>query len=220
MLRGRSRIPVLAEVTAPTDGRAWALRRADFAGLTQLLPRLAEHRVVAVAGEGEASAVAAIAVAAAASASGRRTILVDCDLGRPRLAAHIGLAAAPGLHEYLRWEAESRGILQPVVLAGSATAGASDPLVCVCGGRPASKAETLLGLQSFAHMVEKLRTAYELTLLLAPPAIGEPAAAAAVARQADAVLAALADGEADRDLRRALRALPTPALGAVAVQRS
>jgi Mrp family chromosome partitioning ATPase len=220
MLRGRSRIPVLAEVTAPADGRAWALRRADFASLTQLLPRLAERRVVAVAGDGEATAVAAIAVAAATSAAGRRTIIVDCDLGRPRLAAHVGLAAAPGLHEYLRWEAEPQEILQPVVLAGSATAGATDPLVCVCGGRPASKAETLLGLQSFAHMIEKLRTAYELTLLLAPPALGEPGAAAAVARQGDAVLAALADGEADRDLRRALRSLPTPALGAVAVQRS
>jgi Mrp family chromosome partitioning ATPase len=220
MLRGRSRIPVLAEVSGPADGRAWALRRSDFASLTQLLPRLSERRVVALAGEGEATAVAAIAVAAAASASGRRTILVDCDLGHPRLAAHVGLAAAPGLHEYLRWEAEPQGVLQPVVLAGSATASASDPLVCVCGGRPASKAETLLGLQSFGHMVEKLRTAYELTLLLAPPVFSEPAAAAAVARQADAVLAALADGEADRDLRRALRALPTPALGAVAVQRS
>ncbi len=221
MLRGRSRIPVLAEVTGPADGRAWALRRRDFASLTQLLPRLAERRVVALAGEGEATAVAAIAVAAAASASGRRAILVDCDLGQPRLAAHVGLAAAPGLHEYLRWEAEPQEILQPVVLAGSATAGASDPLVCVCGGRPASKAETLLGLQSFAHMVEKLRTAYELTLLLAPPVLGEPAACRAVALQADATIAGLpataTSGRSGRAIRTAIHSLPAPLLGAIAV---
>ena len=220
MLRGRSRIPVLAEVGAPAGDGAWALRRRDFTSLTQLLPRLAEHRAVAVAGEGEETAVAALAAAAAASASGRRTILVECDLARPTLAAQVGLAPAPGLHEYLRWEAEPRAILQPVVLAGSATASAVDPLVCVCGGRPASNAETLLGLQSFAHMVEKLRAAYELTLLLAPPLLTEPGAALALAAQADAALAALPGGEADRHLRRGLRALPAPTFGAVAVQRS
>jgi Mrp family chromosome partitioning ATPase len=221
MLRGRSRIPVLAEISGPADGRAWALRRQDFVGLTQLLPRLAEHRVVAVAGEGEGTAVAAVAVAAAASASGRRTILVECDVAHPRLAAQVGLSASPGLHEYLRWEAEPQGILQPVVLAGSATASAADPLVCVCGGRPAIKAETLLGLQSFGHMVEKLRAAYELTILLAPPVEAEPSSALAVTSQADAVLAALpaeeARGRSGRSIRSAIGRLPVPILGAVAL---
>jgi Mrp family chromosome partitioning ATPase len=219
MLRGRDRIPTLAELAGPADGRVGALRRQDFTSLTALLPRLAEQRVVAIAGEGEATATVAIAVAAAAAASGRRTILVECDLSQPALAARLSLDAAPGLHEYLRWEAEPQHVLQPVVLAGPATASATGPLVCVCGGRPASKAETLLGLQSFAHMVEKLRAAYELTLLLAPSPLGDPGAALAVARQADALLAAV-DEEAARDLRRALRALPPPVLGAVAVQRS
>lgn len=221
MLRGRSRIPVLAEISGPADGRVWALRRQDFASLTQLLPQLAEQRVVAIAGEGESTAVAAVAVAAAASASGRRTILVDCDLAHPRLAAHVGLAAAPGLHEYLRWEAEPQGILQPVVLAGSATAGAADPLICVCGGRPASKTETLLGLQSFGHMVEKLRAAYSLTILLAPPVEAEPTSATAAAAPADAVLAALpagdVSGRSGRTVRAAIGRLPAPALGAVAL---
>jgi polysaccharide biosynthesis transport protein len=221
MLRGRARIPVLAEISGPANGRVWALRRQDFDGLTPLLARLAEQRVVAVAGEGEAPAVAAVTVAAAASASGRRTILVECDLARPRLAAQVGLNASPGLHEYLRWEAEPQGILQPVVLAGSATASAADPLVCVCGGRPASKAETLLGLQSFGHMVEKLRAAYELTLLLAPPIVAEPSSALAVASRADAVLAALpadqARGRSGRPLRSAIGRLPAPALGTVAL---
>ncbi|HEX6602515.1 MAG TPA: hypothetical protein VF030_07705 [Solirubrobacterales bacterium] len=220
MLRGRSRLPVLAEISGPAEARAWALRRADFTSLGQVLPRLGQRRVVLVAGEGEAAAVTAIAIAAAAAAAGRRAILVDCDLAQPRLAVHLGLDAAPGLHEYLRWEAEPADVLQPVALAGPASA-EGEPLVCVCAGRPATKAETLLGLQSFAHMLGKLRGAYELVLVLAPAAVSEPGACHAVARQADAVLGGLSTAEAKgrtgRALRSALRRLPAPALGSVAV---
>lgn len=222
MPRGRSRLPLLAEISGPAGGtRGWALRREDFEALGEVLGQLDGKRVLAVAGEGEATAVAAIGLASAAAASDRRTIVVECDLARPRLAAQIGLAAAPGLHEYLRWEAEPADVLQPVVLAGSAAAGADEPLVCVCGGRPATKAETLLGLQSFGHMVEKLRGAYELVLLIGASAADEPGPCAAAARHADAVVAGLPDaaasGRAGRDLRAAIRRLPVPALGTIAV---
>jgi receptor protein-tyrosine kinase len=181
---------------------------------------LAEHRVTAVAGEGEESLVAAIALASAAAAAGRRTILVECDLARPRLAAQVGLAPSPGLHEYLRWEAEPPDVVQPVALAGPATA-AGGQLICVTGGRPTTKPEIPLGLQSFAHVVEKLRTGYELVLLVAPPVLGEPAAAQAAVSQADAVVAGLPadqpEGRPGRSVRAAIRRLPAPALGAIAV---
>lgn len=217
MLRGRARLPVLAEIAGPAEGaRAWSLRRSDFEALGTVLPRLAEQRVVAVAGDGEEPAVAAVALAAAAAAAGRRTILVECDLARPRLAAHVGLDPRPGLHEYLRWEAEPAGVLRPVAMTGPASAGMDGQLVCVCGGEPAAEAEALLGLQSFAHVIEKLRSGYELILLLAPPVLAEPGACQAVASEADAVVAGLAGGPS-RGLRKAIKRLPAPALGAVAV---
>jgi polysaccharide biosynthesis transport protein len=223
MLRRRSRLSVLAEIAGPAEGaRAWSLRREDFAGIEGALPRLTERRVLLVSGEREAPAVAAIALAAAASSGGRRTILVECDLARPRLAAQVGLVAAPGLHEYLRWEAEPADVIQPVVLGGSAASAAGEPLVCVCGGRPAGKVETLLTLQSFAHMVEKLRGAYELVILSGPPAGGEAQACAAAAAQADAALAGLptssAAGRDGRAARAAIRRLPIPVVGAIAVE--
>ena len=172
-------------------------------------------------GRGRRRPSAAISLAAAAAASGRGTILVDCDLARPRLAGHVGLAAAPGLHEYLRWEAEPArrpAAGRPCRPGGR---GGSAQLVCVCAGRPAAKAETLLGLQSFAHMVAKLRGAYELVLLLAPPVLSEPAACLAVAAQADAavagVTAAEASGRGGRELRAAVKRLPVPVPGAVAI---
>jgi succinoglycan biosynthesis transport protein ExoP len=219
MLRGRARLRVLARVSGPPeDARVWSLRQADFDSLGEALPRLAEQRVVLVGGEREAASVAGLALAAAAAASGRRTILVECDLAQPHLAAHVGLAAAPGLHEYLRWEAEPADVLQPVALGGPAATGSSDPLACVCGGRPAAKTETLLGLQSFAHMIEKLRAAYELVLLSGPPPLEEPGPCLAAARQADAVVAAApASAAGDRALAKAIKRLPIPALGTIAV---
>jgi Mrp family chromosome partitioning ATPase len=216
MLRGRSRLPLLAEISGPEDGRAWALRRGDFENLREALNRLAGQRVLAVVGEGEAPAVAAIGIATAVSAAGRGTILVDCDLARPKLAGSVGIAASPGLHEYLRWEAEPRDVLQPVSLAGAAAGNGTAQLVCLAAGRPAAKTETLLGLQSFAHMVAKLRGAYELVLLLAPPLLSEPAACLAVAAQADGVVSGEAKGS-DRAVKKAIRSLPVPALGSIAV---
>jgi len=222
MLRGRARLPLLAEIAGPAEGtRSWSLRRDDFVALGEALAQLAEHRAVAVAGQGDEPAVAAIALASAAAAAGRRTILVECALAQPRLAQHLGLAAAPGLHEYLRWEAEPADVLQPVMLAGPAAGGLAEPLICVCAGRPASDAESLLGLPSFSHVVAKLRSAYELVLLLAPQVLSEPGTCLAVAAQADVTVAGLpaeaASGRGGRGVRSAIRRLPAPALGAVAV---
>ena len=70
-------------------------------------------------------------------------------------------------------------------------------------------------------MVAKLRGAYELVLLLAPPVLSEPAACLAVAAQTDAavagVTAAEASGRGGRELRSAIKRLPVPVPGTIAV---
>lgn len=219
MLLRRSRLPVLARIAGPGEGQArvWSLRRDDLRSLAEALPRLGERRIVMVTGEGDACRAAALGLAAAAASTGRRTALVECDVANPRLAADLGLRTAPGLHEYLRWEARPADILQPLLLAGPAAEPDAEALACVCAGRPAQKAATLLGLGSFAHAVAKLRSAYELVVLVGPPASGEGAAAAVAAAQAEAVLAGLPAGTDSRSLRAALRRLPAPGLGAIEV---
>ncbi|HEV7614655.1 MAG TPA: hypothetical protein VGO36_00315 [Solirubrobacterales bacterium] len=215
---GRRKLPVLAEIGTPPSGpaRAWSLRRADLAAMSKLQGEL-EDRCIVLGGE-QAPAVA-LALASAASAAGRRTALVECDLERPRLAADLGLAPAPGLHEYLRWEATAPQILQPLVLAGPAAGAATAPLVCVVAGRPAKDPETLSSLESFRHAVAKLRGAYDLVVLAGPP----PGSSAlpAIAAEADVLLAssspqALA-GRAGRALRAALRKLPVETRGTILI---
>jgi hypothetical protein len=222
-MRGlRRQLPVLAEISGPGPGeaRAWSLRRADLAALAKLQGGLDDHRAVLVVGE--EALTGAVALAGAATAVGRRTALVECDLARPRVAVELGLGSGPGMHEYLRWEASAPEILQPLVLAGPAAKGATDPLVCVVAGRPAADAATLVKLESFRHALAKLRAAYDLVVLLGPPLEVMQGTPEAVAAQADAILAAASDkglsGQAGRLLRAQIRRLPAASLGAIAVE--
>lgn len=223
MLGGRAKLPVLAEISgsAPGDARVWSLRRDDLEELAGLLRRLEECRSVLVTGEDGLAGTVAIAMAGAASASGRRTVLLECELERPRLAADLGFAQAPGLHEYLRWEATAAEILRPLALAGPAAGGAGEPLVCISAGQQAADPATLLRLGSFHHVATKLRSAYDLVVLSGPAIDSEPAALEAVAEQADAVLAAIspenASGRGARALRSAVGRLSASPLGSVVV---
>lgn len=218
MLGGRAKLPVLAEISGPASGdaRVWSLRRTELEALAGLQAEFGERRVILVAGA-EAS-VAAIGLAGAAAAAGRRVALVECDLARPRLAADLGLAAIPGLHEYLRWETTAAEILQPLVLAGPAAAGSGRPLICVVAGRPATKVETLVELESFRHALAKLRSAYELVVLVGPPPADSEGALEGVARHAEAVLVAAAPADLTGRLGRRLRRLGVEPLGAIAVE--
>jgi len=223
----RGKLPVLAEIAGPPGGeeRTWGLRERDFEALERPLGELNGVRdLLVTGGEGERR-VLAIALAAVAAAGGRRTILVECDVARPRLAADLGLAAEPGLHEYLRWEATAAELLQPVVLAGPATGQAEEPLVCVAAGRPASDPTTLLGLGSFRHMAARLREAYELRVLIGPSLDDGDGGLATVAAEAEALLLALppeyGSGRQAKSVGAAARRLGPRPLGTVLVgQRS
>jgi hypothetical protein len=111
-------------------------------------------------------------------------------------------------------------IVQPLVLAGSASGAAAGPLACVCAGRPSHDARTLLGLASFHHMTTKLRDAYELVVLLGPPLEGAGGALSSAAAEADCVLTALSqtpDRRAAKANAETLSWLGTSPLGAVVV---
>jgi succinoglycan biosynthesis transport protein ExoP len=209
----RRRAPVLAEIGSAAEGpRAGALRRADLDALRGLLKRLADRRVLLLTGEDGVKSEIAIGLAAVAGASGRATALLECDLARPRLAEMLGLRSRPGLHEYLRWEASAPEILQPLVLAGPASAGAADPVVCVVAGAPTSNASTLLASESFRHTTAKLRSAYELVVVDGPPLAHDGGSLAIAAAEADSTLACISAGAS------LPKKLPVPVAGLV--QRS
>lgn len=221
---GRRKLPVLGTLpAAPEEGsdRVFSLRREDLERLSAVRERLGERRTILVSGEDGRSGPLALALAAISAGAGLRTVLLECELGAPRLAAALGLRPLPGLHEYLRWEASPAEVLQPLTLAGPAARAAEHPLACIVAGRPAPDPSVLLGLQSFRHMCEKLAHAYDRVVVSGPSLAETPTGIGAVAERADGLLAAVAAdqrrGRAHRALRARLRRLPVEPLGAVVV---
>ena len=217
-----AKLPVLAEIGAPasSNGRAWGLRRGDLEAIRRRARR--GRRAACRAGDrgGGAGGDARGGAGRGRRRGGTATALIECDVERPRIAADLGLSPTPGLHEYLRWEATPADIVQPLTLAGSASPPGVRPLACVCAGRPARDARTLLGLGSFHHMATKLRDAYELVVLLGPPLEGAGGALSSAAGEADCVLTALSsrpDRRAAKANAEALAWLGASALGAVVV---
>lgn len=213
MRRGRRKPPVLAAISAalPADEtRAWRLRRADYEALGSLLNALLGSRAVLLTGAGEGKSVAAVGLATVATAAGRRTALLECDLSMPRLAGDLGLAAAPGLHEYLRREASAPQILQSLILAGPASGGAVAPLTCVVAGAPTPDGPALLASEDFAHAVSKLRSAYDLVVIGGPPLGRDEDSLAEVAKRVDVTLACVEGAKAPRKL-------PVPVAGLVSL---
>lgn len=183
---------VLAEIPARSspDLRAGTLRRCDLEAFGGLLEELGGARAVLMTGEGLSRRQAAVGLAAAAAAAGTRTALLECDLAEPGLADALGLASAPGLHEYLDGRADAESILKPVVLAGPGSAGATEPLVCVVAGRPSAEGPRLFASDVFAQALASLRAAYDLVVIDGPP-IKDEHSLSAVRALADSVIACL-----------------------------
>jgi MinD-like ATPase involved in chromosome partitioning or flagellar assembly len=193
MFRRRRRAPILAEISPPSgQTRLGSLGLAELEACGRLLEGLGASRVVMVTGGTGATAVA-LGLSTAAVTRGGRAALVETDLAMPVLAAGVGLAGAPGLADYLRHEAEAPQILQPLVLAGPASGGAIEPLVCIVSGNPTSQGPALLASDDFRNAIAKLRSAYDLVVIVGPS--GE-ASQMPVAAQADAILGCCTRSEA------------------------
>jgi succinoglycan biosynthesis transport protein ExoP len=139
-------------------------------------------RVVAVtsplAEEGKSTVAASLAWAYAQS--GKRTLLVECDLRRPSLADRLGLRASPGLTDYLAEKAEPQQVLQGLALeqtgtdrngsANGADAGPAVPeLVVITAGSPVPRPSDILASKRFKDFLVQVRDAYDVVVLDTSP---------------------------------------------------
>lgn len=204
----RERPPVIATISSqrPDGRRRGSLGRDELAAFSGVLEAVEDARALLVTGDRGRSSVA-LGIATVAAARGTRVALVECDLAVPTLAGTLGIAGAPGLHEYLRGQAEAADVLQPLVLAGPASREAAEPLVCVTAGAATAEGPTLLDSERFRRAFANLRSAYELLVLDGPP-FESDYSLRGIARLTDAALACVS-----RPLPR--KRLPVPVVGLV-----
>jgi capsular exopolysaccharide synthesis family protein len=162
----------------------------------------------AVAEEGKSTVAASLAQTAAAA--GKRVLLVECDLRRPSLVKRLGLAAEPGLADYLTGRAEPREILQTLRLA---TPGddepldgvASQPLTCITAGAAVPSPAELLASEKFKSFLAEVREVYDMIVLDCPPLLSV-VDALQVAPLADAVVVCIRAGRTTEDQAQAAKA--------------
>ena len=135
--------------------------------------------------EGKSTTIANLAVTMAQS--GRKTVLVDCDLRRPQLHTLFGLQMEPGLTNMVL--EETAPPLQET--------GVENLQLLSSGTRPPNPAD-LLGSSKIDALLEQLRADADIILLDAPPVIAVTDAAVLGAK-ADGVLLVLNAGKTRRE---------------------
>lgn len=136
--------------------------------------------------EGKSTTIANLAVTMAQS--GRKTILVDCDLRRPSLHTLFDLRHEPGLTN--------------VILDDDATlplqeTGVENLWLLASGPKPPNPAD-LLGSKKIDHLLQKLNEKADIVLFDAPPVIAVTDAAVLGAK-VDGVLLVISAGQTRRD---------------------
>ncbi|MCH2179252.1 MAG: polysaccharide biosynthesis tyrosine autokinase [Mariniblastus sp.] len=134
-----------------------------------------EHSVIQVTsptpGDGKSTVAANLAVSIAQS--GKRCLLVDADMRRPRQATTFGLKSAEGFATILSGQSHWRDVVFDCEEVGGLS-------VLPCGAKPNNPAE-LSSLPAVKDLIEELREEYDFVIIDSPPllAVTDPCPIAA-----------------------------------------
>jgi non-specific protein-tyrosine kinase len=178
----------LVTITDPRSAAAEAYRtlrtNLSFYSLDQPIRTL----VVTSPAGGEGKSTTAANLAVAMAQSGRRTILVDCDLRRPTQHDLFGLAMSPGLTSLALDEVTDLPLQQTSV----------DGLWLLSGGPKPPNPADLLGANRMDSIIAQLLERADFVLFDAPPVMAA-ADAVILGAKVDGVLLVIQAGATRRD---------------------
>ncbi|MCP4501013.1 MAG: polysaccharide biosynthesis tyrosine autokinase [Deltaproteobacteria bacterium] len=138
----------------------------------------------------EGKTTTSVNLAVAMGQSGARTILVDCDMRRPRLHRTFGLNMDIGLSTAIVGEAK----IEDAISHGAT----SEFDVLCCGPIPPNPSE-LLHTKRFSEVIEELKKRYDYVIFDAPP-VGSVADPLVLGTQMDGTLLVLKSGKTKREI--------------------
>jgi succinoglycan biosynthesis transport protein ExoP len=145
--------------------------------------------VVTSPGPAEGKSTLTISLAITMANSGRRVLLVDTDLRRPRLHKAFGLNVRNGVTSMLAGETTLDECVQATVV--------ENLHVLPCGALPPNPSE-LLHTTRFAQLLEQLKQKFDLVVLDSPP-VGVVIDAAIIGPQLDGVVLVAQSGSTSRE---------------------
>ncbi len=128
------------------------------------------------AGDGKSTAVANLAVSFAQG--GKRVVILDGDMRRPRQHKYFGISMKPGMIDFAEGNASLDDIIRPSFQA--------DLSLVTCGGHTANPGEFVVSAK-FKEILQGLRDRFDVVLIDSPPLL-PVADATALSTQVDGVL--------------------------------
>lgn len=156
---GGRHYPVLAAVD-PTDMAAESIRSLRTSLQFALME--SSNHIIAIGGPrpGVGKSFVTINLARVFADTGKRVLLLDCDLRKGSLHNYLGIHRTPGLAEAIGGEISVADVLHKTEMPG---------IDFIPRGSSPSNPSELLGSERFKHMVQDLARSYDIVLVDLPP---------------------------------------------------
>ena len=156
-IQGRTFDSKMVSILYPMSAAAEAFRGLRTSVQFSRPDTVVQTILVTSASPGEGKSTVASNLAAVMAQSGRRTLLVDADLRRPRVHKLFGMVQEPGLTEFLSGRGDSRDLT------------VADDLDVLPAGTFVPNPAEYLGSKAFRDLVETFKTTYDVIVIDAPP---------------------------------------------------
>jgi capsular exopolysaccharide synthesis family protein len=155
--------PDLEVTLRPTSSGAEAIRTLRASLFLAAPGGVPSRLLITSAQPGEGKTCMAVNLAAALAQTGRRIVVVDCDLRRPRVHKAIGASQSPGVTNFLAGNADLASVVQSTPQIG---------LDFIPAGPIPPNPVDLLDSASMDELMRQLEDRYDHIVVDAPPSLG------------------------------------------------